>query len=221
MDDVSVSGTHATQLAGLQQGLGPDLLHLHAQTLLTIPFRDRLVFAEAGRPRSLALARERGGQWPVGRGVRRQDDGVGHRPGAVWDVDAGVAVVFVVVGAERAARWDVGNGEGMGESGHILVPVLLKGPAADAVAAQGRVVLAALGALPGILGRAEEERHQQLQKRNLTHNREKTNGRGPAWRSLRRCRRSDTASLRQAPPASSSTWKTIITGRSEQLLFQY
>lgn len=54
--DIPISWAHATELAGLQQGLGPDLLNFHAQTFLTIPFRDRLIFAEARRPRCLALS---------------------------------------------------------------------------------------------------------------------------------------------------------------------
>lgn len=83
--------------------------------------------------------------------MRRQDDGVRHGPGAVWDINAAIAVVFVIVGGERTARWDIGNRKGMGESRDVFVPVLLKSPAADAVAPQRRVVLPALGALPCIL----------------------------------------------------------------------
>lgn len=56
VDDVPVPGAHAAELAGLQQGLGPDLLHFHAQTFLAIPFGERLIFVEAGRPGGFALS---------------------------------------------------------------------------------------------------------------------------------------------------------------------
>lgn len=56
VDDVPVPWSHAAQLAGLQQGLGPDLFHFHAQTFLTVPFGERLIFVEAGRPGSFALS---------------------------------------------------------------------------------------------------------------------------------------------------------------------
>lgn len=47
-------------------------------------------------------------------------------PEAVWDVDTCVTVILVMVrGGERAAGRDVGDGEGMGQSGDVFVPVLL------------------------------------------------------------------------------------------------
>lgn len=56
VDDVPIPWSHTAELAGLQQGLGPDLFHFHAQIFLTIPFGERLIFVEAGRPGSFALS---------------------------------------------------------------------------------------------------------------------------------------------------------------------
>lgn len=53
-----------------------------------------------------------------------QDDGVRHCPAAVGDIYACVAVVVFVVSGQRAAGCDVGNGEGMGESRDVFIPVL-------------------------------------------------------------------------------------------------
>lgn len=133
VDYISIAWSNPTELARLQQRLRPDFFDLHAQVLLALPSRELLLPVETQGPRALALPRAHGGQRSVGGGVRGQDDGVGYRPAAVGDVDACVAVIFLVVGGEGAARWDVGDGEGMGESGDIFVPVLTQGPAANAV----------------------------------------------------------------------------------------
>lgn len=129
-----------------------------------------------------------------------QDDRVRHGPGAVRDVDAGVAVVLVVVGGERAARWDVGNREGMGEPRDVLVPVLPESPAADAVPLERCVVLPALRALPCVL--RDGKRRKVRGRSGIGQIEGEINGHEPVWRSLCRCHRSDTANPHQAPPAS-------------------
>lgn len=153
VDYVAVSWPHPTKLTRLQQSLGLDL-HVHVQAVLTVPSHRELLFpGESGQSRALALGARR---WEraVSCGVGGEDDRVGHRAAAVRHVDARVAVVvFVVVGGEgRGACWDVGHGEGMGEAGHVLVPVLAQGPAADAVFLMRCVELTALRALPRVLG---------------------------------------------------------------------
>lgn len=80
-----------------------------------------------------------------------QDDGVRHCPAAVWDINACVAVIFLVMSSEGATCRDIRNRKGMSKPGDIFVPVLTQSPAANAVFLERCVVLPALRALPGIL----------------------------------------------------------------------
>lgn len=99
---------------------------------------------------SFAFVYAHGGQWSVSFRVGGQDDWVGHGPGAVWNVDACVAVI-VILGGERTARRDVRDRQGMCEARDIFKPVFPQSPAADAVSLKRCVVLFALCTLPGIL----------------------------------------------------------------------
>lgn len=102
--------------------------------------------------------------------MRRQDHGVRHGPGAVWDINAAIAVVFIIVGGQRTACWDIGNRKGMGESRDVFVPVLLKSPTANAVPLKRRVILPALRALPCIL----RDQISQISRWNLTYKEKQT-----------------------------------------------
>lgn len=148
---ISIAWSDSTELAWLQQSLGPNFFHLHAQIFLAFPFRELLISVEAGGPRPLAFPCMHSGQRSVRCGMGGQDDGVGHRPAAVWDVNARVAVIFLVMSSEGATRRDIRNRKGMSKSGDIFVPVLTQSPAANAVLLERCVVLPALRALPGIL----------------------------------------------------------------------
>lgn len=148
---ISVAWPHSTELAWLQQSLRPNFFHLHAQIFLALPFRELLISVEVGGPRPLAFPCKRSGQQSARCGVGGQDDGVGHCPAAVWDIDARVAVIFLVMSSERATSGDVRNRQGMSKSRDIFVPVLTQSPAANAVLLDRCVVLPALRALPGIL----------------------------------------------------------------------
>ena len=141
VDDVAVPRPHSTQLTGLQQGLGPSL-HLHPQAFLTL--RELLLPGPPWWPGSFAFPGSPGGQRALGGAVGGQDDRVGHGSDTVGHVDARVAVLLLVMLAERAACWDVGDGEGMGQSRDILVPVPSQGPAAYTVALERRVELLTL-----------------------------------------------------------------------------
>lgn len=123
VDDVPVTRPHSTQLAGLQQCLRPHVFHLHAQTFLTLALGELVMQLDTRRARPLAFTPHHRGQGSVGCGVGGQNDGIGHRSAAVWNIDSSVDVIFVVMGGKRAACWDVRDRQGMGESRDIFVPV--------------------------------------------------------------------------------------------------
>lgn len=147
---ISVTWSYSTELARLQQCLRSNF-NLHSQALLTLPSWELLILVHARAPRPFAFACNHGGEGSVCCRVGGQDDRVRNRPAAVWDINACVAVVFLIMGGEWVACWYVRNRMWMGESGDVFVPVLPESPAANAVPLERSVVLPALCALPCIL----------------------------------------------------------------------
>lgn len=73
---IPITGSHSTQLAGLQQRLRSNVLDLHPQAFLAVPLGELTLLVQSRRAWPFAFSHACCGNWSVSCGMGGQDDWV-------------------------------------------------------------------------------------------------------------------------------------------------